>query len=132
MTQRPALSRGETEVARVLWELGEATVRRVHEAFPDRRRIDFTTVQTYLRRLEAKGYARSWLTGRTRVYAPKVEPTTVIRETVDDLIERLFGGETLPLVRHLIEDRGISDEDLAELRQLLDRLEEESDDPSRR
>ena len=132
MTRRPALSKGETEVARVLWELGEATVRRVHEAFPQRRRIDFTTVQTYLRRLVAKGYARSWLTGRTRVYAPMVEPTTVIRETVDDLIERLFGGETLPLVRHLIEDRGLSDEDVARLRQLLDRLEEESDDPRRR
>ena len=132
MPQRPPLSKGETEVARVLWELGEATVRRVHEAFPDRRRIDFTTVQTYLRRLEAKGYARSSLAGRTRVYAPKVKPTTVIRETVDDLIERLFGGETLPLVRHLIEDRGISDEEFAQLRQLLDRLEEESDDPGRR
>jgi predicted transcriptional regulator len=125
------MSKGETEVARVLWELGEATVRRVHEAFSDRRRIDFTTVQTYLRRLENKGYARSWLSGRTRVYAPSVEPTTVIRETVEDLIERLFGGETLPLVRHLIEDRGISDEDLAQLRQWLDRLEEESDDPGR-
>jgi predicted transcriptional regulator len=132
MPQRPPLSKGETEVARVLWELGEATVRQVHEAFPDRRRIDFTTVQTYLRRLEAKGYARSSLAGRTRVYAPKVKPTTVIRETVDDLIERLFGGETLPLVRHLIEDRGISDAELAQLRQLLDRLEEESDDPGRR
>ena len=128
MPQRPALSKGETEVARVLWELGEATVRGVHEAFPARRRIEFTTVQTYLRRLEAKGYARSWLSGRTRVYAPRVKPSTVIRETVDELIERLFGGETLPLVRHLIEDRGISDEQIAQLRQLLDRLEEQSDD----
>ena len=39
------------------------------------------------------------------------------------VIERLFGGETLPLVRHLIEDRGISHADLVELRQLIDRLE---------
>ena len=116
------------EVARLLWELGEATVRQVHEALPADRTIDFTTVQTYLRRLDAKGYVRTWLSGRTRVYAPKVRPTTVIRETVGDLIERLFGGETLPLMRHLIEERGIGEEELAELRQLLDRFEEESDD----
>ena len=37
MTQRPSLSKGEMEVARVLWELGRATVRRVHEAFPPNR-----------------------------------------------------------------------------------------------
>jgi predicted transcriptional regulator len=122
MSERPALSKGEMEVARVLWDLGSATVRQVFEAFPAGRQIDFTTVQTYLRRLESKGYVNAALDGRTRVYSPRVKPQTVIRETLDDLVDRLFGGEALPLVRHLIEDRGISDADLAELRQLLDRL----------
>ena len=121
MGERPGLSKGELEVARVLWELGKATVREVHAAFPAERRMDFTTVQTYLRRLETKGYVRAALEGRTRIYSPRVRPQTVIRETLDDLVERLFGGETLPLVRHLIEDRGISDADLAELRKMLDR-----------
>jgi predicted transcriptional regulator len=124
MAERAALSKGEMETARVLWDLGSATVRQVHEAFPPERRIDFTTVQTYLRRLEAKGYVKAALDGRTRVYSPRVKPQTVIRETLDDLVERLFGGDTLPLVRHLIEDRGISDAELAELRDMLDRLKQ--------
>jgi predicted transcriptional regulator len=127
MGGRPPLSKAELEVARVLWELGEGTVRQVHDSLSNSRKIDFTTVQTYMRRLEAKGYARTWLTGRTRVYAPSIKPATVIRETVDDLVERLFGGETLPLMQHLIEDRGVSGDDLAQLRVLLDRLEEEGD-----
>jgi predicted transcriptional regulator len=126
MTERPSLSKGEMEVARILWELGRATVRQVHDAFPADRTIDFATVQTYLRRLEAKGYVKGQLEGRLRVYTPRVRPNTVIRETVDELVDRLFGGETLPLVRHLIEDRGLQDQDLAELRRLIDRLEEES------
>jgi len=113
------------EVARLVWELGEATVRQIYEAFPADRGVDFTTVQTYLRRLHTKGYARTWLEGRTRVYAPSVKPKTVIRETVDDLVDRLFGGQTVPLMRHLIEEHGIQEEELAELRKLLDRLEEE-------
>jgi BlaI family transcriptional regulator, penicillinase repressor len=39
---------------------------------------------------------------------------------VDDLVERLFGGEAMPLMKHLIEDRGMSDEDLAQLRKMLE------------
>lgn len=120
MTERPALSRNEIEVARVLWELGSASVRQVHAALPDERKIDFTTVQTYLRRLETKGYAKAKLDGRVRIYSPRVKPRTVIRETVDDLIDRLFAGETMPLMKHLIEERGIGEEDLAALRKLLD------------
>jgi predicted transcriptional regulator len=125
MTERAPLSKGEMEVARLLWELGQASVRQVYEAFPPDRDIDFTTVQTYLRRLHAKGYVRTWLDGRNRVYAPSVKPKTVIRETVNDLVDRLFGGETVPLMRHLIEERGIGEEELDGLRRLLDRLEEE-------
>jgi BlaI family penicillinase repressor len=125
MTERPGLSKGEIEVARVLWQLGEATVRQVHEAFPAQRSIEFATVQTYLRRLETKGYVKTRLDGRVRVYAPRVRPTTVIRETVNELVDRLFGGDALPLVRHLIEDRGLTEDNLAELRKLIDRLEEE-------
>ena len=103
----------------------KATVREVHEALPSHRQMDFATVQTYLRRLDAKGYVKAALDGRTRVYAPKVRAATVIRETVGDLVDRLFGGETLPLMRHLIEDGRVTDEELAELRQLIDRLEDQ-------
>ena len=127
MTDRPALSKGEMEVARLLWDLGSATVREVHAAFPPDREIDFTTVQTYLRRLEQKGYARAKLDGRTRVYSPRIKPRTVIRETLNDLIDRLFGGETLPLMRHLVEEGKITGDDLAELRAMIDRMEREQD-----
>lgn len=123
MPDRPALSRGEMEVARVLWQLKKGTVREVHDAFPAERKIDFTTVQTYLRRLEQKGYLKVKMDGRTRLYSPRVKPRTVIRETVDDLLERLFGGDALPLMQHLIEDRGIGDKEIGQLRELLDQLE---------
>ncbi len=123
MTERVPLSKGELEVARVLWDKGPATVRAIFNAMPADRAMDFATVQTYLRRLESKGYASSKLEGRARVYLARTRPRTVIRETVDDLVERLFGGETMPLVRHLIEERGIDSRELAELRALVERLD---------
>ena len=125
MPERPALSKGEMEVARILWGLKKATVREVHEALPAQRQMDFATVQTYLRRLDTKGYVKADLDGRTRVYAPRVRPATVIRETVGDLVDRLFGGETLPLMRHLIEDGQVNSEELTELRKLINRLEDQ-------
>ena len=124
MGDRPALSKGELEVARVLWELKKATVREVFEAIPVDRGLEFATVQTYLRRLESKGYVKADLDGRIRVYSPRVRPATVIRETVGDLVDRLFAGETLPLMRHLIEDGRVSVDELAELRDLIDRMEQ--------
>lgn len=128
MVDRPALSKGEMEIARTLWEIQPATVRQVFEAIPKSRKFDFSTVQTYLRRLESKGHANSKLEGRVRIYSARTRPQTVIRETVDDLVQRLFAGETMPLVRHLIEERGIDEEGISELRSLIDRLEAESED----
>lgn len=125
VVKRPQLSKGETDIARVLWEIGPASVREVHEKLSSEKRIELATVQTYLRRLEQKGYAASRREGRARIYSAKAQPRTVIRQTVDDLVDRLFGGETMPLVRHLIEDRGMDSENLRELRQLLERLEQE-------
>ena len=122
MVDRPALSKGEMEVARALWEVGPATVREVFESLPAQR-MDFSTVQTYLRRLESKAYASSKLKGRVRIYSARAKARTVIRETVDDLVQRLFGGETMPLVRHLIEERGIGKTEIAELRDLINELE---------
>jgi predicted transcriptional regulator len=128
MKARPALSKGEMEVARTLWEIGPASVRSVHDALVQVRQIDFATVQTYLRRLESKGYVTSSLEGRVRIYSAKARPYAVIRDTVDELVNRLFGGDTMPLVRHLIEDRGMDEERLAELRALIDRLENKPPD----
>ncbi len=125
MAKRPVLARSELEVARVVWDLGSATVRQVLDALPKERELDFKTVQTYLRRLAVKGYLRTRREGRAMIYSPRVQPNRVIGEVVDDLMNRLFDGEVFPLFQHLIEDRGISDAETRQLRELLDRLERE-------
>ena len=130
MVERPALSKSEMEIARVLWDKSPATVRQIHEVISEYRTADFGTVQTFLRRIESKGYASSKLRGRTRIYTATARPKTVIRDTINDLVERLFGGDTMPLVRHLIEERGIDPDNLRELRRLVDELEAENKDNS--
>lgn len=124
MPKRPPLAKSELELARVVWRLGEATVRQVLEALPADRRLDFATVQTYLRRLEAKGYLRARQRGRANVYSSRISPDRVVSEVVRDFVDRLFDGQSLPLVEHLIEDRGLSDGEIEQLQHLLDQLKE--------
>ena len=125
MSKRPALSKAEMEVAHIVWELQEATVRQVLEALPSQRQVDYKTVQTYLRRLEAKGYLHSRRDGRSLVYSASVRPRQVIRDTVQDFVGRLFGGNSLPLVEHLIREKGLTQDDIGKLRDLLNELETE-------
>lgn len=126
MSKRPALAKSELEVARIVWSLGGATARQVFEALPADRELDFKTVQTYLRRLEAKGYLRVDREGRSNVYRSTVRPGRVIGEVVNDVLNRLFDGQVLPLFQHLVNDRGISSDEARQLRELLDRWEEEA------
>jgi BlaI family transcriptional regulator, penicillinase repressor len=122
MGDRPALSKGEMEIVRAVWDLGEASVRQVHERLGAG---EFATVQTFLRRLEGKGYLKGTNRGKVRFFSPRAKPQSVIRQTVDEFVERMFGGSALPLVRCLVEDGKVSAEEVAELRTLLDRLDAE-------
>ena len=122
MAKRGALPKSELEIAKIVWDLGEATVRQVLEALPAQRELDFWTVQTYLRRLEAKGYLQKRREGRSNIYSSAMRPKAVIGEALDDFLNRLFDGETLPLFQHLIHDRGLSEDEINDLQQSLDEL----------
>jgi len=116
----PSLSASETEILRLLWELHEATVQQVCERLPAKRRIGYATVQTLLRRLERKGYIRHRAEGKAHVFCPAVEQDHVIRRSVNDFLERLFGGDPIPLVQHLAEHGRIDAEDLERLKKLIE------------
>lgn len=124
MAKRAALPKSELEIARIVWDLKEATVRSVLEALPPARDLDFWTVQTYLRRLAAKGYLQVRRAGRNNVYAPRIRPDQVVCQVVDDFLKRVFDGEALPLFQHLIHTRGLTDEEIQELQEALDQLKE--------
>jgi len=121
VAKRPNMSKAEMEVARVVWQLKSASARQVHEGLE--REIDFSTVQTYLTRLEEKGYIRSKKEGRAKIFSARANPTTVIRDKVRELVDILFDGDAVPMMRHLIEDAEMSEDDLKSLREMLDESE---------
>jgi BlaI family penicillinase repressor len=116
--RRPAMSPAETEVLRLVWQSHEATVQQVYDALPPTRKVTYVTVATLLRRLEEKGYLKHRVRGKAFVYVPAAKKEDVIRRTIGDLVERLFGGNPVPLMQHLAQHSGITDEDIERLKEL--------------
>ena len=116
--KRPAMSPAETEVLRLVWESRQATVQHVYDALPANRKVTYVTIATLLRRLEEKGYLKHRVRGKAFVYTPAANKEDVIKRTINDLVQRLFGGNPVPLMQHLALHSEISDEDIERLRDL--------------
>jgi predicted transcriptional regulator len=117
----PTLTRAESEIMRVLWSLGQATVHQVVEVLE--KDVAYTTVLTMLRILEKKGYvehAPDPEGGRAYVYSPAVVQDKARRQHVKDLVQRLFSGDVREMVAGLVEDERLSREELESLRAQID------------
>jgi len=111
----------ELEIMNVLWETGPADVRVVQSKLD--RELAYTTVQTMLNILHRKGKVKRQLKHRAYLYRPSVSRTQIAKQTVSDLVDRLFGGSAESLVMSLVETGGLTSEKLAELKELIDRAE---------
>jgi BlaI family penicillinase repressor len=116
-----AMSPAETGMLRLVWQLGEASVQQVHDALPARRKVAYKTVQTLLRRLEEKGYLTHKTQGKAYVFCPAVKREAVVKRTVLDFLDRLFGGDPRPLMQFLAREGRIDAKDVEELRRLIDK-----------
>jgi BlaI family penicillinase repressor len=117
----PALSPSETEILRLVWQLGQATVQEVCDKLPARRKIAYATVQTLLRRLENKGYLKHDVRGKAHVFFAAVKKEHVVKRSVGDFLDRLFGGDPIPLMQYLAEHGKISANDIERLKKLADK-----------
>ena len=114
----PAVSPAETEILRIVWQIGKATVQNVCEKLPAKRKITYATVQTLLRRLEKKGYLKHHAQGKAHVFFAAVKSEDVIKRSVSDFLDRLFGGDPVPLMQYLAEHGKIDADDIEDLKQL--------------
>ncbi len=117
----PALSPSETEILRLVWQLERATVQEVCERLPAKRKITYATVQTLLRRLEKKGYLKHAVSGKAHVFSAAVNREHVVKRSVGDFLDRLFGGDAIPLMQYLAEHGKISADDIDNLKRLIDK-----------
>ena len=120
----PPVSPAETEILRLVWQLKSATVQDICNALPGDRSVTYATVQTLLRRLEKKGYVQHEVQGKAHVFSAAVHRDDVVKRTVRDFVDRLFGGDPLPLLLHLADHSKLQSEDIKQLKKLIKRQNE--------
>ncbi|MFB6272287.1 MAG: BlaI/MecI/CopY family transcriptional regulator [Salinibacter sp.] len=119
------LGETEMEVLHHVWDLGEATVADVRERILEDRDVAYTTVMTVLKKLAEKGYLDYHKEGRSYVYKPAEEPNAVQHSLLQRLMDKVFQGSPSALVQTLVQREDLSDDERAEIRTLIDALEEE-------
>ena len=121
----PKLTKPEMRIMNALWTLGTASVREIQESLPPKNRPAYTTVQTMVYRLEAKGAVRRVKKiGNAHVFEASVTRATAQRRLIDELLA-FFGGSTQPVMAHLIDSGNLTLEDVKEAERALRRLAKE-------
>lgn len=121
MTQKSdiKLSPLELKAMEALWKLGRASIREILEQLPVTKTLAYTTVQTLVYRLEAKGALRKQRKiGNAHVFVPVITRTQAYRRLVNDFLE-LFSGSARPVMSYLADTGKLTLEDLRDLERIL-------------
>lgn len=121
----PTVSDAELNVLKVLWEHGPATVRDVEVQLRRRKtRWAYNTILTLLSRLRDKGCVASDKSASAHVFRSTVSRDQLLHYGLSELADRICDGTASPLVHALVQGNRFSPKELADLRKLLDRLEQ--------
>jgi BlaI family transcriptional regulator, penicillinase repressor len=123
----PRLTKLELQIMDALWTRGASSIREIQEAFPERRRPAYTTVQTTVYRMERKKVLRRVKKiSNAYIFEALISRHQAQRRLIDDLLS-LFGGRTQPVMAHLVESGKLTLEDIEEAEKALKRLSREKE-----
>ena len=118
----PKLTKLELQIMETLWNRGACSIREVQEAFPERGRPAYTTVQTTVYRLERKKALRCVKRiSNANIFEAAISRDQAQRRLIDDLLA-LFGGRAKPVMAHLIESGKLTLDDVKEAQKDLRKL----------
>jgi predicted transcriptional regulator len=118
----PKLSKLDLQIMDALWSRGALSIREIQESFPELRRPAYTTVQTIVYRLETKkAVRRAKKISNAHIFEAVISRSAAQRRLIDDLLG-LFGGQTQPIMAHLIESGKLTLEDVHEAEKILRKL----------
>ena len=109
----------EFEIMRVVWDMGRATVREVHDELTKERKLAYTSVASLMNRLRDKGYLAVEGGETAYVYHPLISREQVLLSKVDDLVTRVLGGNLAPLALYIAQNRNLTPEQMTALEEIL-------------
>jgi len=113
------LTEVELELMTALWQLEEGTVRDVLAQLPEGRDLAYTSVSTILRILEGKKLVTSRKVGRAHLYRPAISKSRYESRSLRHLVEKVFDGAPTAMVMRLLDDEGLTSDELREIQRAL-------------
>ena len=117
------LARVQMLIMQVLWERQSATAREITDAINESEPIAHSTVQTMLRVLEEKNAVAHRAEGRAFIFYPLTPEADIKQSAARNLVERVFGGSVSNLLAHLLDARGVTKQEIDEIRKMINRKE---------
>ncbi|OUP21711.1 hypothetical protein B5F29_04380 [Lachnoclostridium sp. An196] len=116
------LSENEWYIMQVLWDHAPASLREICEALEPVKGWSRHAVTSFLKRMLEKGAVSVDESGKVRTYSPVWSREETIREETDSIMERVYHGDLLLMVSNAVQGRKVSEEEIEELKKILDRL----------
>ena len=115
------LTKGEEDIMKILWRLGKGTVNDILEHC-DEPKPKYTTVATFLKLLEDKGFAGHISQGKSNMYYPVVEQKEYAGSVAGNMIDSFFGGSVLQMLSFFSSEKKLSAQEKQDLLKLAQEI----------
>ncbi|WP_024461218.1 BlaI/MecI/CopY family transcriptional regulator [Marinimicrobium sp. LS-A18] len=124
-SSRSTPTRSEMQILEQLWQCREATAQTIHDALGGERSVGYTGTLKLMQLMHQKGLLGRRREGRSHVYYPLVEEQDTKASLLSSFIDTTFSGSASKLMMHLLGNKTVSRQELDEIREYLDRIEED-------
>ena len=125
MARKPDLSSAEFEIMDILWKKEHASVREIQETLGSERKLSYSAISTMLGRMREKGYVDAKAKNFAYEFRPLVKRDQVVKRKLDDLVNKILGGDVSPLAAYIAENRTLTPEQIKALEDIANSAKEE-------
>ena len=115
------LTKGEEDIMKILWMLGKGTVNDILEHC-DEPKPKYTTVATFLKLLEDKGFAGHASTGKSNMYYPLIEQKEYAGSVAGNMLDSFFGGSLIQMLSFFSSEKKLSSQEKQDLLRLAQEI----------
>ena len=117
------LTRAEEEIMQIIWTIGACTVSQIREVIAkenDGKKPPHSTISTFVRSIEEKGYLSHKAYGRTYEYTPIISQKEYSKTSLKKLVNDYFGGSMNRLVSFMVQEDDLSIKEITEMMEDLE------------
>lgn len=121
------LTNNELRLMEIIWEKGEASAKDIQKEMANDDIPAYTTISTFLKILEKKGYLNHRTDKRTFIYSPVVSRDEAIASDIGNVVKRFFDNSKKKLLLNLLQNESVTDDEIKKLEKLIESLPSEGD-----